>query len=511
MMRRLLMLVPCCIAACATLPDNTQRHASYADYDTHHTRLAQRLPSESRQDGLLLLESGLDALAARRALAQLAERSIDAQYYLYHDDLAGHIFTRSLLQAADRGVRVRLLVDDMDLEGRDPDLLVLDSHPQIEVRVFNPFRRGLSRWLQVLGNFGSITRRMHNKSFTVDGAATILGGRNIGNEYFDAHPNLEFADLDVLAVGPVAESVSQTFDLYWNYPLAYPITSLHPPDSVLESLSELRGRLDDLLAQPKAVEYLARLESTPLCRQLRENRVEYDWGEARVAVDHPDKLINPRDASELQLMSQLAPVFDEIERELIIVSPYFVPGRSGVELFKRLTERGVRVRILTNSLASNDVGVVHAGYARYRRELLRNGVELYELNQQLTRAQRKERKGRGGASKASLHAKIFILDRKRVFIGSLNLDPRSFFENTEIGLLLDAPQTAERMARSLEEDIEFDTYRVEMRSDELGSGQLFWHGLENGKPVTYEVDPHTSIWRRMGINLLRLLPFESQL
>jgi len=228
-------------------------------------------------------------------------------------------------------------------------------------------------------------------------------------------------------------------------------------------------------------------------------------------VDHPDKIISSRDADELHLTKQLAPYFDNIEKELIIVSPYFVPGDEGVAFFRKLVDKGIRVKILTNSLASNDVGIVHAGYAKYRKDLLRNGVELYEMNKKLGRTQRKGKKGEGGSSKASLHAKTFVIDRKQVFIGSLNLDPRSFYENCEIGLVLSSTEIAEGMAEKLEVDIEKNAFRLELGEDENENEYLLWHGYENNKAVTFEVDPHTSFWRRLGVGIMGLLPIESQL
>jgi len=210
-------------------------------------------------------------------------------------------------------------------------------------------------------------------------------------------------------------------------------------------------------------------------------------------------------------MSQLAPYFQNLEKELIIISPYFVPGDEGVEFFRELIDRGVRVRILTNSLSSNDVGIVHAGYAKYREALLKSGVELYEMNKKLTRKQRKEKKGVSSSSKASLHAKAFFLDRKKVFIGSLNLDPRSFYENTEIGLILNSPEVAGTMTDILTEDIEHHAFRLELHTDEEGYEEILWHGFENGKPVTFDADPYTSFWRRLGVSIMSLLPIESQL
>ena len=503
-------------SGCASLPDNSNRHASYALSDTDDTAFgrlaAKRIQTEGQgQDGFLLLSSGLDAFVARAILTHHAERSIDLQYYLYHRDLVGYLFMDLLVKAADRGVRVRLLVDDMDLEGRDSVLIALDSHPNIELRVFNPFDRDLGRLPQYVSGFGSVTRRMHNKSFTVDNQVTVVGGRNIGNEYFDADPTLEFSDLDVMAIGGVVKDVSRSFDLYWNSELSYPAMTLIDERPSEEDIKGMYEKLAEYAEQQQDSDYMNALQNSNLANKMREKKVEYIYGDAVVVYDLPEKISSDRNASELHLMTQLVPHFEGIKNELIIFSPYFVPGKEGVEFLKSLIDRGVRVKILTNSLASNDVSVVHAGYSKYRKALLRAGVQLYEMDKKLTRKQRKEKKGIGSSSKASLHAKSFILDREKVFIGSLNLDPRSFYENSEIGLVIKSPEMAARMAERFDDGIENASFRLELVTDEDDNEYILWHGYENGEEVTFDADPYTSIWRRMGVGFMRIMPIESQL
>jgi putative cardiolipin synthase len=427
------------IGGCATLPKDFDRPESFALTDTENTAFGKSLAEETAahpgKSGFHLLGSGLDAFVARAVLSHYAERSIDAQYYLYHNDLVGKLFTDLLLKAADRGVRVRLLVDDMGLAGRDLGAVALNSHPNMEVRIFNPFSRNVGRTSQFVTRLGSVTRRMHNKSFTVDNQITILGGRNIGNEYFDADPDMAFADLDVMAIGPAVKEVSSVFDLYWNSELAYPASVLlkgEPPTP--EKVKELRGRLNEYVAAQTDSEYLRALRNSDLANKLRKDEVEFRWGDAEVVFDQPEKLLHDFSATEYHLAPMLKPYWEGSIKELIIFSPYFVPGKPGTAFLTQLSKRGVRVRILTNSLASTDVGLVHAGYKKYRKKLLREGVELYELNKKLTRKQRKGKKGPGGSSKASLHTKSFVFDRKQVFIGSLNLDPRAVLHNTEIGV-----------------------------------------------------------------------------
>jgi len=503
------------VTACATLPENVGRKETFAYPDTGETRLGREIqrgeaahPGES---GFHLLGNGLDAFVARAVLAHVAERSIDVQYYLYHDDLVGRLLTWQLLQAADRGVRIRLLVDDMDLAGRDLSAAALDSHPDVEVRIFNPFSRKRGRTSQFLTRMGSVTRRMHNKSFTVDSQATILGGRNIGNEYFEADPDLAFADLDVIAVGPVARDVSTAFDLYWNSELAYPVSVLIGEPPTPEEIARKRQQLDEFAAAQADSVYLEALRNSDLADRIRDRQVRYSWGNGVVVYDRPEKLLHDTGQEEYQLAPQLKPYVEGVQKELIIFSPYFVPGDAGTALLTGLAARGVRVRILTNSLASNDVGVVHAGYAKYRKALLRGGVELYEMNKKLTREQREGKKGTGGSSKASLHAKSFVFDRQQVFIGSLNLDPRAVIHNTEIGVVLASREIAQGMGDWFDEHIGKVAFRVELKRDEYGSESLRWHGIVDGTPQTFDVDPYTGFWKRLGIGFLGILPIESQL
>jgi putative cardiolipin synthase len=462
------------------------------------------------QTGFLLLGDGLDAFVARILLARAAERSIDVQYYLYHDDLVSRLFTDQLLEAADRGVRVRLLVDDMDLEGRDLGAVALDAHPNVEVRIFNPFSRKSGRIGQFVTRMGSVTRRMHNKSFTVDNQVAILGGRNMGNEYFDADPELAFSDLDVMALGPATRKVSTAFDLYWNSELAYPASVLIGKPPTTEEITQLRQDLSRFVAQQSGSAYLQALRNSSLANAIRQNSVRFNWGEAVVLYDLPEKILKDFDESDDHLAPKLRPFAERVRDELIIFSPYFVPGKRGTTFLTRLAKQGVKVRILTNSLASTDVGIVHAGYSKYRKDLLRSGVELYELNAKFARKEREGEKEGGRASKASLHAKSFVFDRRKVFIGSLNLDPRAIVHNTEIGLVLASETVASEMSDWFSQNVEEMAFRLELTKQGIGE-KILWHGLVDGKAETFDVDPHTSFWRRLGIGLIGLLPIESQL
>ncbi len=503
------------LTGCAGLPENVDRKYSYAFQDTDETTIGRAVKkgraNNPDKSGFFLLGNGLDAFVARVVSASVAERSIDVQYYLYHNDLVGNLLSYSLLKAADRGVRVRMLLDDMGLKGRGMDIATFESHPNIEIRIFNPFNRNVFREIQFLTRFGDVTRRMHNKSFTIDNQGTIVGGRNIGNEYFDADPDLAFGDLDVMAIGPVVQEVSTSFDKYWNSELAYPISTLKSKVSV-EKLDEVRPEWGKIIDEYKGSAYYSALSNSDFANKLRARKVEYTWGTAKAVYDKPEKILHDTQSRELHLTPQLAPYFDQLKDELIILSAYFVPGKEGVRFLKELRERGIRVRIVTNSLASTDVTLVHGGYSKYRREMLRAGIELYEMNMKLTKEQKKEKKGIGGSSKASLHAKAFVFDREELFIGSLNLDPRSFDQNTEIGIVFHSPELGKMMGESFDKDIDVNTFKVELHKDKNdGMEFLRWVTTKDGKTITYSSDPYTSFWRRFLVGLSSLLPIESQL
>ena len=503
------------LSSCASLPDNTHRSESFAYTDTHNTRygMAQQHAKRTHpgKSGFLLLKDGLDAYVARTILARGAERSIDVQYYMIHDDLVGDLFVHELLKAADRGLRIRILVDDIDLQGRTFNAATLSAHSNIEVRIFNPFSRKMARTLQFITRFGSVTRRMHNKSFIVDNQTTILGGRNIGNEYFDADPDLAFSDLDVLTIGPVVKEVSESFDLYWNHQLAYPASLLSSSQPSEEEITLGRKKIDDFVTHQQNSDYVKALAGSEMARNYRDGKISFTWGDAVIVADHPDKFIADRSETHLFLSANLGLFFKNIEQELIIFSPYFVPGKTGAEGLIRMSKRGVRIRILTNSLASTDVTAVHAGYARYRKRLLRAGIELYETNNKLSRKQRKEKKGHGGSSKASLHAKSFIFDGGKVFIGSFNLDPRSHTENSEIGMVMTSPTIANSMQKWFDQNIDKVAFRLELRQNSNGSEQIIWHGLKDGQKHTFTSEPNVGALRQTGVALLQLLPLESQL
>ncbi|HSG90312.1 MAG TPA: phospholipase D family protein [Pseudomonadales bacterium] len=495
---------------CATLPDPSAASPSHklpATADSFLARKAAAASEDPSVSALTPLATGTDAFLARVALAKLAERSLDLQYYIWHRDSTGNALAAQLLLAADRGVRVRLLLDDLGSPVGDERLLSLSAHPSIEVRLFNPVADRDRGVLGLALDFGRINHRMHNKSMTADNAMTIVGGRNIGDEYFGAGSTMAFADLDVLGAGAVADQVSDSFDLFWNSSSAWPIEALAKQRPSSDEVAAFEARMRALAESSLSNDYVVRLQTTDLAEDARDGALTWYVGEVQVLHDDPDKATGKEDDL---LIEQLHGVLDEAEEELVVVSPYFVPGDPGVALFRRLVERGVRVTIITNSLSATDVGAVHAGYARYRKDLLRAGVTLYELRPDVERvADAGRRPGYlpGSSSRASLHAKTFCIDREQLFVGSMNLDPRSVLINTEVGVVIDNPALASMAAESMLEQAQIRAYRVELDDDDA----LLWRSSENGEAVVHHQEPNTSVLQRLGIWFLSLLPIESQL
>jgi putative cardiolipin synthase len=463
--------------------------------------VAPEVAARAGRAGIHALADPGSAFAARALLAEEAERSIDAQYYIWRGDETGYLLFEALWRAACRGVRVRLLLDDNGTGGLDDTLAALDAHPGIEVRLYNAFAHRRLRALDYLMDFRRLDRRMHDKSFTVDGQATIVGGRNVGNEYFAAGPGVVFTDLDVLAVGPVVGEVAGAFDRFWSSASATPAGRLLRPAGP-GAAPRLEARFAAVRAGATTVEYLDALRRTPLVRELLEGRLALEWAEARLVCDDPAKTLDHEHRRDLLLLPRVLDLVGQSARQLDLVSPYFVPTASGAAVFQGLARGGVRVRILTNSLAATDVALVHAGYARRREALLRAGVELFELDRASG-----ERVRRGGSSSASLHAKTFAVDRERMFVGSFNFDPRSARLNTEMGLVVHSPALATRLAGFFDTEVPGRAYEVRIS----GSGRLYWVERGAAGEKRHDTEPGVGFWKRTGVRLLSLLPIEREL
>ena len=456
--------------------------------------------------GFRLVREGPEAFAIRSRTALLAERSLDVQTYIWHDDGTGSYLAGQLLAAADRGVRVRLLLDDMDARAKDEGFAALDAHPHIEVRLFNPFktRSGPVYFaLEALGSFSRINRRMHNKSWIADNRVAIVGGRNLGDEYFGASSEVNFVDLDFAMVGPVVRDASASFDRYWNSPVAYPIALLAPQSVTPEALETLRARIAPLMQDAESSRFADELRHSDAVQRLLGGDWPMEWSARyRFVSDDPLKALGRKSAKSVggsDVLALIAEMLKGSRSSALVISPYFVPGKVGTDFLVGVHQAGSTVRVLTNSLAANDVALVYGGYSQWRKELLEGGVEIWEL------------KPTGGAvdasflgsSGASLHTKALTVDGRASFVGSYNLDPRSTSLNCEQGIFVDQAV----IAAQLEEIFRYDSAGDRAWSVTLHEGRLRW----SDGTTTYYRSPEASAGRRFEAWIARVLPLSSQL
>lgn len=463
--------------------------------------VARWLEAHDGLSGFYPLSQGRDALGVRLQLAERAEKSIDLQYFLIKNDIAGAALLKSLLKAADRGVRIRLLLDDIFTKAPDRSLMLLDQHENVEVRVFNPISRSGIWGLNFLTSFKQANRRMHNKSFTVDNQASVVGGRNIADEYFQLKADELFEDFEVLAVGPIAQEISRSFDRYWNHSHAVPVAHFIS-NKKNEDLVTVRAEVTEQLQQNYDTVYQQTMESH-LLQDLIADRLPLIPADARLLSDSPDKLINEIGDEHMQLANDLRQVLLSAKEEVIIITPYYVPRKQGIQLLRNLTNSGVRVVIVTNSLASTNHVAVHSGYSKYRKEALRAGAELYEVRANAGR----ELSSRDDDPVAlTLHTKVFLFDRRYLFVGSLNLDPRSIEINAEMGLLIDSAEFSNGMADAVEERLATVAYKLVVNE----RGKLEWHATIDGEEIIETKEPLTSGWRRFKAWFFKIVP-DSQL
>lgn len=459
------------------------------------------LENRQGETGLQLLADNLRAFELRVQLARSAERSLDLQYYYWLWDLTGDLLTQEIVAAADRGVRVRLLIDDINTRGNDSRYLALDCHPNIEIRLFNPSRNranGIRRGLELAFRAFRTTRRMHNKAWIADGRVAIVGGRNIGDAYFDAARATNFHDMDVMFIGEKLADAASIFDDFWNSPVAIPISALSRPVARTQPIPRQGARR----RRPDAEPYLQRLSKIEAANGIGGAAEQMHWAdEVEVVSDPPEKAWAVGQGS--WLVPRIYRAIREARRELRLVSPYFIPGKKGMQALGRLTASGISVRVLTNSLAATDVVAVHGAYSSYRKPLLRQGVELFELRPDITR----ERPSLFGSKGASLHTKAFTVDGRTGFVGSFNFDPRSASLNTEMGVLFAQPELVASMnAIIAEQTAAQHAFRVS-----LVDGRLSWNEAGAGARIAVLAEPSASIWRRLAAAAIGLLPIESQL
>ena len=511
-----LIAVVLVVSSCASVPTDYDADKSTALTNTDDTGLGlrsitdrQTLVNESRVIPLL---DGVDAFYARVALVNASERSLDLQYFLWHNDLTGLALLQRVLVAADRGVRVRLLLDDLDNQALDQEFYALDTHPNISIRLFNPFATRGFKYIDFLADTARVNRRMHNKSITADNQYTIVGGRNIGDEYFDAQTDTNFYDFDVLVTGPVVEQVSTQFDIYWNHEAVVPVYAFKQNEATAEDLERLRESLAEHREKALGSLYADDVRSAEVAEALIGEGVDAYVGVAEAVWDDPDKgLGKPVDeiATMFDLMGRH---FNEVKNEIILISPYFVPGDTGVESLLDKVKSGIEVDVITNSYTSTDSGVVHAGYSRYREPLLAGGAKIYELKPDSIS---ERRKGRVAAkSAASLHTKVFILDRNTVFIGSLNLDPRSVDINTEMGILFHSPEMAAGLAKALDAGGLEHVYELKLvRSPAESKGEfttytwnIEWLERVDGETIRHTSEPGIGVWESIKLFFSSMAP-----
>lgn len=516
--RRLLGLVALCgsllvFAGCASIPDTPHWPPSHAlsSEEVNSTNLGKLLQphaaSHPGESGFELILNGESAFSTRAALADGAQRTLDLQYYSVGDDLTTDLLLSRLARAAKRGVRVRVLLDDVHASARRFARRAIALDSTIQVRLFNPFRTDISteilRWGEFLFDGPRLNRRMHNKLWLADNAVAITGSRNLGDEYFDAGSAFNFYDVDLLAAGPVVGELSRVFDTYWNNPLAVPISALAPPLEEEERLV-LRKSLQDTLENCGGMNACKWLNES-LAERLSQATVNtLTWAKAQLSYDLPGSHKEEVDSGIQHGALQDMPGGAHTVAELLIMSPYFIPGERGRSHLQSMRDRGVRVAVLTNSLASTDSPAAHAGYARHRTDLLRKGIELYEIRPESRRRHSFKHRWETG-SQASLHAKVLVQDRARVIVGSLNQDPRSRLYNTEAWILIQSQQLAGELAALFDEGASpVHAFRLEA-VDRNGVPMLSWITEDHGQTRRFDEDPMSSPMRRVWRDILGVL------
>jgi putative cardiolipin synthase len=510
LIRRLLsVLVVVTLAACASLEPRPDLPVQSAIPEGQGTVLDERIAAAEAarpgESGFRLVRDGPEAFAIRARTARIAGRSLDVQTYIWNDDGTGMALAYLLLEAADRGVKVRLLVDDMDARGKNYGFAALDAHPNISVRMFNPLKSrtgAFAAMFEAIGSFSRINRRMHNKTWIADNRIAIVGGRNLGDEYFGASDEVNFVDLDFAMVGPVVRQASASFDKYWNSPPAYPMDVLAPQEVSPAALQSLRDKIKAHVPTESQQRFAEGLREDDEVRRLVAGDWPMEWSaKFHFVSDDPLKALGKGSGiAGSEVLTLLGPAVKSSRKNLSILSPYFVPGEAGTKVFVDTAKAGSDVRILTNSLAANDVAAVYGGYSEWRKPLLKGGVKLYEL---------KPLPGRGtkssffGSSGASLHTKALAVDGSIVFVGSYNLDPRSTSLNCEQGVFVEDPVIAAQLEKLFaEESSGARAWQVT-----LHDGSLRWSDGTN----TFDNTPKASFGRKFQAWVARVLPVSSQL
>ena len=513
------------LSGCASLPPGSSfpKIQSSALAHPEETSLGLQFDNAGREhaghSGFRIIPAGADGFLIRMQMINAAQKTLDLQYFIFRGDDTGQLLTGAVLRAADRGVRVRVLLDDGETMAGDERFTRLEAHPSVEIRIFNPFAyRGHStffRATEFMFNASRLDYRMHNKLLVVDNAIALIGGRNIGDQYFQIDPKSQFADDDVFAAGPIAQKISASFDEFWNCDLSIPAEVLAAGKSPHASLEERRVELKVQSPEMKetAIDYVERVANGEPFDGIVSGRLPLIWAHAQLVYDSPDKKKVEDGEMVGRLMHRaVANAAREVKSELLMVTPFLIPGKEGMQLFKNLRQRNVRVRLLTSSLVSSTVLLAQAGYMPYRIPLLEDGVELYEIRSLLGNTKGSgETKAISRYGNYSLHAKLFVFDRQKLFIGSMNFDQRSMHLNTEIGLIIDSPPLARQIAARFDAMVQpANAYQLALRQNDAGKN-LVWHTREDEKNVEYDTEPARSNWQRIKVNILSWLPVDDEL
>ena len=506
------------VAGCSTLPKHKIESIpeTTLQVDTTQTTLAQIIQPLQEQHpdltGYLVLFEPLEALATRLSLIDKAEKRLDLQYYIWDNDKVGSLALHALIRAADRGVKIRLLIDDNNAKSTEGIFLALAQHPNIEVKLFNPYRFRKYRALDMILDLKRINRRMHNKSFIADHQVALIGGRNMTNQYYNVSDNYQFSDVDVMLVGTAVKDISHSFDEYWSHEYAYKVQEVVKQSAHHLSYESLKRQLDEHYERVTVQNYLDLTSNSQAIDSLMSRDIQLDWVKAEVVKDSPDKIKSKAKKKE-HLNFQLIQHLEQPEKNVDLISAYFVPEKKGAKMLTDLAKDGVKVRVLTNSFKANDVAVVHAFYGKYRQNLLEHGVQLYEflpalnkndLDKNTEDLAKKAKVSIKGLSRSSLHAKLMALDEKQVFIGSFNFDPRSAYLNTEIGVLLNSPPLAQAVHTTMDENLSKYAYKLVLDANK----KITWQRQTPQGPVIYTKEPRMKWWQRAGIKMLSWLPIE---
>lgn len=512
------LLAVCGLAACASLPPAEPVTEPIMQVTETNSQLAQVVHAlQGNRDeltGIYPLNDSHDSFAARVSLIHSAEHTLDLQYYIWHNDTSGKILANALIKAAQRGVKVRLLLDDNNTNGLDELLLRLDRQANIQVRLFNPFVNRKFRFLGYVTDFDRLNHRMHNKAFIVDQQAAILGGRNIGDEYFGASDGVLFMDLDVLTVGKVVKDIQADFERYWRSEASYALHQIVKPKASANStqLEQAAQAATDTSKNERAKKkaYLEKIANSDYATALKQQRLPLIWSHTTLVTDDPAKAIKGSQTPKHDLLEDLSHALGEPKNSFMIVSPYFVPTKTGTNELVHLANSGVNITILTNSLAATDVAIVHSGYSKYRKPLLKAGIHLYEFKPNIHNPLGFKDRGLTGNSGSSLHAKTIAVDNNALFIGSFNMDPRSANVNTENGVVIHNPELTRYVKQTLLNNLPNYAYQVRLNENE----QIEWvdHGDDDADTQTiYHREPKAGFFKRSLTKFLSWFPLDALL